>query len=137
MDRLTPEERSRQMGRIRSKNTKVEMTVRRLVFAMGYRYRLHRADLPGRPDMVFPVRRKIIFTHGCFWHRHEGCKLAPLPKSRLDFWQTKFETNRKRDIRTQMSLHEQGWRVLVIWECELKDLEGLRRRVRIFLEAGD
>ena len=97
MDPLTTEERSRQMGRVRSKNTKVEMTIRRLVFAMGYRYRLHRADLPGKPDMVFPARHKVIFTHGCFWHRHEGCNLARMPKSRLDFWQPKLEANRQRD----------------------------------------
>jgi DNA mismatch endonuclease (patch repair protein) len=83
MDPLTTEERSRQMGRVRSKNTKVEMTIRRLVFAMGYRYRLHRADLPGKPDIVFPARRKVIFTHGCFWHRHEDCKLARIVNDHL------------------------------------------------------
>ena len=121
------------MSRVRAKDTKPEMVVRRLAHRMGYRYRLHGARLPGRPDLVFPGRKKVVFVHGCFWHRHEGCKLARLPKSRLDFWVPKLEANRLRDVANQARLREAGWSVLVIWECELKDQEGLARRLRDFL----
>ena len=109
------------------------MLVRRLVFSMGYRYRLHGPRLPGHPDMVFKGRRKVIFVHGCFWHRHEGCRLARLPKSRLDFWLPKLEGNRQRDAQKLEQLCQQGWKSLVIWECELKDLGSLEKRLRAFL----
>ncbi len=109
------------------------MLVRRLVFSMGYRYRLHDPYLPGHPDMVFKGRRKAIFVHGCFWHRHEGCRLARLPKSRLDFWLPKLEGNRQRDAKKLEQLCQRGWKSLVIWECELKDLGSLEKRLRAFL----
>lgn len=134
MDTLTPPERSERMARIRGKDTAVELQVRLLVHSMGYRYRLHRKDLPGTPDMVFSSRRAVIFVHGCFWHRHEGCKLARLPKSRLEFWGPKLEANRLRDQVKQAELSRLGWRVLVIWECELKDVSALSGKLVDFLE---
>ena len=100
---------------------------------MGYRYRLHRTDIPGTPDLVFGPRKKAIFVHGCFWHRHEGCRLARLPKSRLDFWEPKLEGNRIRDERNLYELERMDWGVLVIWECEIKDVWCLRQRIREFL----
>lgn len=123
------------MSRIRGTDTKPEMLVRRLVHGMGYRYRLHRRDLPGTPDLVFPSRRKVIFVHGCFWHRDPDpdCPLARLPKSRLDFWIPKLEGNRERDVKNQKYLTEQGWELLVVWECQLLDVEALRVRVGEFL----
>jgi len=111
-----------------------EMTVRRLVYGLGYRYRLHGRKLPGRPDLVFTGRRKVIFVHGCFWHRHPGCRLARTPKSRVDFWNAKLDGNRKRDLFKQYELRQLGWRVLIVWECQLKDLESVRERVTCFLE---
>lgn len=136
LDSLTPAERSERMGRIKGKDTKPEMVVRRLVHALGYRYRLHRRDLPGHPDLVFPGRRKVIFVHGCFWHRHDDstCKLARLPKSRLDFWIPKLEANKKRDLTKQEQIANMGWRFLVIWECELKDKASLTAKIQEFLE---
>lgn len=136
MDNLTPGQRSQQMALIRSKDSKVELQVRRLVHAMGYRYRLHQKELPGCPDLVFSSRRKVIFVHGCFWHRHEGCKLARLPKSRVDFWQTKLELNRQRDLRNQGALSKLGWGVLVVWECEVRDPGHLTARLASFLDDG-
>lgn len=127
------------MSRVRSKDTKPELLVRRLVHGMGYRYRLHSRTLPGHPDLVFTRRRKIVFVHGCFWHRHPdpGCKLARMPKSRLDFWAPKLELNRRRDIESQAKLRELGWDVLVVWECELRDRADLESRIRSFLgESG-
>ena len=121
------------MGRVKGADTKPEMVVRRLVHAMGYRYRLHSRDLPGKPDIVFRRKKKVIFVHGCFWHRHPGCKLARIPKSRLDFWVPKLEGNRERDIRNQGTLERMGWRVLVIWECEIGDCGELGNRIREFL----
>lgn len=125
------------MGKIRSKNSKPELALRRLVHGMGYRYRLHRRDLPGTPDLVFPSRRKVIFMHGCFWHRHPDpeCKLARLPKSRLEFWMTKLEGNRARDIEDEQRLKVLGWDSMIVWECEMADTESLRRRVREFLDS--
>lgn len=134
MDSLTTRERSERMGLIKGKNTKPEIQVRRLTHGMGYRYRLHDKNLPGRPDMVFKGRRKVIFVHGCFWHRHEHCKLARLPKSRLDFWAPKLERNKARDLDVLRRLNEQGWQSLVIWECELSELDMIAKRIRQFLE---
>ncbi len=135
-DTLSPIERSERMSRVRGKDTGPEMAVRRLVHAMGYRYRLHRADLPGKPDLAFPGRRAIIFVHGCFWHRHPdpNCRLARKPKSRLDFWEPKLNGNRARDLRDQAALAAAGWRILVVWECELRDREQLTNKLRLFLE---
>lgn len=123
------------MGRVRSRDTKLEMAVRRMVHAMGYRYRLHAKDLPGKPDLVFRSRGKVVFIHGCFWHRHTDCALARLPKSRLDFWLPKLDANRQRDLKNEHALREAGWDVLTIWECELSDMAQLKTRIRGFLDA--
>lgn len=124
------------MSRVRSRDTKPEMLVRRTAHRLGYRYRLHKAGLPGRPDLVFPSRRKVIFVHGCFWHRHPDpeCTLARLPKSRHDFWIPKLEGNRARDERVVRELTERGWRVLEIWECQCKRQEQLENALREFLD---
>jgi DNA mismatch endonuclease (patch repair protein) len=134
VDSLTPEERSDIMARVRSKNSRPELAVRRIVFALGYRYRLHARALPGCPDLVFRPRRKVIFVHGCFWHRHADCALARIPKSRIDFWTTKLEGNRKRDKRNKRALTREGWKVLTIWECQLRDAARLETRIRRFLD---
>lgn len=136
VDTLTKRERSKRMALVRSKHTKPELAVRRLVHGMGFRYRLHRNKLPGRPDLVFPARRKAIFVHGCFWHRHRGCKLARIPKSRVSFWKEKLEGNRKRDARTMARIRRLGWSGFVIWECQLGRPESLSHGIRKFLEAG-
>jgi DNA mismatch endonuclease, patch repair protein len=134
-DTLTPVQRSERMARVRSKGSRAELKVRRLVHSLGYRYRLHRRDLPGSPDLVLPARRSVIFVHGCFWHRHPdpSCKLARLPKSRLDFWGPKLEANRERDERNKTALEKSGWRVLDIWECQLPDAGQLEQTIRNFL----
>ena len=119
-DTVTPEQRSRNMSKIKGKNTKPEMTVRSLCHELGLRYRLHQKHLPGTPDMVFPKRRLCLFVHGCFWHRHPGCPYATNPKSREDFWRAKFEQNVKRDIRNRNELLQQGWRVFELWECGIR-----------------
>ena len=123
------------MGRIRSKNTKPERVVRSLLHRMGYRFRLHRQDLPGTPDIVLPRYRAAILVHGCYWHRHAGCKYAYTPKSRADFWQKKFDENVARDRRDRCALKHLGWRVLVVWECETQDHPKLARRLHRFLSA--
>ena len=135
-DTLTIAERSERMSRVRGKDTKPEMIVRRMVHGMGYRYRLHDRRLPGSPDLVFRSRRKVIFVHGCFWHRHPdpSCKLARMPKSRQDFWGPKLEGNRERDERTRAALDRKGWRQMVVWECECRHEEQLRNKLREFLE---
>lgn len=135
MDTLTPQQRSERMSRVRSRDTKPEMFVRRLVHGMGYRYRLHGGDLPGAPDLVFPARKRVILVHGCFWHQHPDpyCPLARLPKSNLDFWGPKLETNRRRDERNLALLAKLGWNALEIWECLTKDREELQVRIREFL----
>lgn len=134
-DIMSADERSRRMGMIRSKNTKPEMVVRRLIHSLGYRYRLYSGKLPGRPDLVFSRRKKLIFVHGCFWHMHEGCRINKPPKSKLDYWQPKLLGNVTRDAATREKLVALGWDVLVIWECETesKDTTNLERRIREFL----
>ena len=136
MDTLTPDERSRRMSGIKNKNTKPEVLVRRLAHRLGYRFRLHQAGLPGRPDMVFSRRRKIVFVHGCFWHRHPdpACPLARLPKSRLGFWMPKLEANRTRDLAVEARLVAMGWNVLTLWECQLRDQNAVETRLHDFLE---
>ncbi|MDA5100609.1 DNA mismatch endonuclease Vsr [Pseudomonas aeruginosa] len=136
MDTLTPHQRSERMGKVRSADTQLELLVRRLVHGMGYRYRLHRKDLPGKPDLVFPARRKVIFVHGCFWHRHSdpSCRLARLPKSRLDFWLPKLSANEERDARVQAQLEALGWEVFTVWECQVGDTEALKRQISGFLD---
>lgn len=117
-DALTPERRSGNMAKIRSTNTSPEMLVRRLVHGMGFRYRLHVADLPGKPDLVFSRLKKIIEVRGCFWHQHGNCIDSHIPKSRLDYWKPKLERNVKRDKANEKTLRKMGWKMLVIWECE-------------------
>lgn len=136
MDTLTAEQRSERMSRVRGRDTKPELLVRRLAHGLGYRFRLHRRDLPGTPDLVFPRRSKVIFVHGCFWHRHSDpdCRLARLPKSKLDFWLPKLETNRKRDDVNLARLADLGWDVLVIWECQTRDRDVLEARILEFLQ---
>lgn len=135
VDTIDPSARSIVMGKVRGKHTGPELIVRKLVFACGYRYRLHVRTLPGSPDLVFPGRKKIIFVHGCFWHRHDNCKLARMPKSRVEFWSEKLNANKRRDAQTRAALERGGWAVLVVWECELRDLIALERRIRAFLDA--
>jgi DNA mismatch endonuclease, patch repair protein len=133
MDILNQRERSLRMALIRSRNTKPELAVRSLVHKLGYRFRLHRPDLPGRPDLVFASRSKVIFVHGCFWHLHSGCRNNRPPKSRLKYWRPKLQQNANRDKRTARELQRQGWRPLIIWECEIADMRMLELRIRKFL----
>lgn len=125
--------RSKLMSRIGQKNTKPEIIVRQTLHAMGYRFRLHAKELPGKPDIVLRPRKKAIFVHGCFWHRHVGCKKATTPKTRLEFWQAKFDANVARDERVQLELSKIGWESLVVWECETLDSVGLSATIREFL----
>lgn len=138
MDKLTPERRSENMRRIKSKGMKPEMIVRRLVHRLGFRYRLHRKDLPGKPDLVFGPKRKVIFVHGCFWHGHEreGCADSRIPKSNLDYWAPKLAKNKQRDAERCAELESLGWKVLIVWECETLDEANLRRLLRKFLGKG-
>lgn len=119
-DSLSPEARSALMARIRGQDTTPELTVRRLLHAMGYRFRLHRRDLAGRPDIVLPARRKVIFVHGCFWHGHAGCRLSRMPASRTDYWGPKLIRNRRRDVRNAAALRRDGWSVAIVWECQTR-----------------
>jgi len=132
MDRVTKEKRSEIMSRIRGKNTSPEMIVRKLVFSLGYRYRLHGRNLPGKPDLVFAGRKKVIFVHGCFWHMH-NCRKGTTPESNKDFWLPKLERNKARDTDNLNKLDEMGWKVLVIWQCQLKDIQELEATVTSFL----
>lgn len=136
MDIVTPDRRSRMMASIRGKNTKPEMVVRKLVHGLGFRFRLHRRDLPGSPDLVFPRMRKVIFVHGCFWHRHPGCRFAYTPKSNIRFWLTKLNTNMRRDAMMQQALVEAHWEVLVVWECEVENLVTLSQKILSFLTGS-
>lgn len=133
MDTRTEEQRRRIMQSVKSKDTGPELIVRRLLHALGYRFRLHRKDLPGRPDIVLPKRRKVIFVHGCFWHWH-GCSKGQLPKSRLDYWQPKLEANVKRDRTKREQLESLGWKTLVVWQCETSDMDALRVKLQEFVE---
>lgn len=118
VDRLTREHRSWNMSRIRGRNTAPEKQVRSALHRAGYRFRLHRQDLPGRPDIVLPKHHTVIFVHGCFWHRHKNCRFAYTPKSRVRFWQDKFQSNVERDRRNVRALRALGWRIMTVWECE-------------------
>ena len=136
--RSTPSTRSRMMSSVRAKNTKLELEVRRRLFAMGFRYRLHGKNLPGKPDMVFPKYRAVLFVHGCFWHYH-GCHLSTLPNIRRSWWKKKLEGNRKRDSKVMSELKDLGWRILVIWECGFRKPKTNRTEAldRIAERAGD
>jgi len=128
----SPEERARVMGSIKGRDTRPERIVRRIAHEMGYRFRLHRKDLPGTPDLVFVSRRKVVFVNGCFWHEH-GCGLTRIPRENVDYWTSKFARNRARDERTAEALAARGWQQLVIWECETNDSDAVRRKLKEFL----
>lgn len=133
VDTLSPRQRSERMSLVRGRDTQPELKVRKALHARGYRYRLHSKRLPGRPDIVFVSKRKVVFVHGCFWHRHEKCRLARMPKSREEFWRTKLEANRRRDSIKNMQLSELGWDVMVVWECELRDMDEVIAKLEDFL----
>lgn len=137
MDHLDTKARSRLMGRIRCKDTKPEMVVRRIAHRLKFRFRLHRRDLPGSPDLVFPGRRKVVFVHGCYWHRHPGCRLAYEPKTNVEFWTRKFAANVARDQRALVDLRKEGWDTLVIWECEATDSEVVSSRLSAHLGRSE
>ena len=132
VDNLSPEQRSRLMSRVRGKDTQPEMVVRRLAHRLGYRFRLHLRDLPGSPDLVFPGRRKVVFVHGCYWHRH-GCKKTTTPKSNTQFWQKKFDDNVKRDQKNLDDLANRGWDAMVVWQCQTRQIDDLAERLLDFL----
>jgi DNA mismatch endonuclease (patch repair protein) len=132
MDTRTPTKRSEIMSAVHTKNTGPELVIRKWLFGLGYRYRLHRNNLPGRPDVVFPGRRKAVFVHGCFWHGH-GCNKGQLPKSRLNYWKPKILANKARDKKTLRSLKKYGWSGFVIWQCELRNIDLRTRKVMTFL----
>ncbi|HEX5430390.1 MAG TPA: very short patch repair endonuclease [Bryobacteraceae bacterium] len=133
LDTLTPERRSTNMSRIRSRDTSPERIVRRLVYGMGYRYRLHAAHLPGKPDIVLSRLKRIIDVRGCFWHQHPGCIDSHIPKSRLEYWKPKLERNQRRDEENGRKLRKLGWRVCVIWECEAAATAKISKRIARFL----
>jgi DNA mismatch endonuclease, patch repair protein len=135
MDVLTPEQRQRCMASITGKNTKPELIVRKLLFSMGYRYRLHYSNLPGKPDLVFQGKRKVILIHGCFWHRHDCKKGNSMPNNNSEFWKKKLSDNASRDNRNICELNKLGWEVLVIWECQIKDLQSLAVNLHSYLQA--
>lgn len=137
MDRITKAQRSANMSRIRAKDSAPEMAVRRLVHASGYRYRLHRKDLPGKPDLVFESRKAVIFVHGCFWHQHTDprCTNAVLPKSRTEYWHDKLAKNVQRDAEHVSKLLSAGYRVLVVWECQLDDTASVQGLIAKFLSS--
>ena len=135
VDTVPPEVRSRIMAQVKSKGMKPEMKVRRLAHGLGYRYRLHRKDLPGKPDIVFAGRRKVVFVNGCFWHRHEGCPKVRIPKANRDYWVGKLERNRVRDERNLALLAQDGWGVMTVWECELGDMSAVAEGLVAFLDG--
>jgi DNA mismatch endonuclease (patch repair protein) len=136
MDRVSKQVRSRIMSSVKTTDTGAELQLRSLVHIMGYRYSLHRRDLPGKPDLVFCCRKKIIFVHGCFWHGH-ACRYGRLPKSKLDYWEPKIQSNTARDKRQQAKLRRQGWSVMVVWQCQLRRIDALTKRIRRFLDDSN
>ena len=136
-DIVDSQRRSVMMAGIRGRDTKPELVVRRIAHKLGRRFRLHRKDLPGRPDLIFPRHRLAVFVHGCFWHRHDGCRYAYTPKSRIGFWTKKFAQNVARDRRNEEALRDLGWRVLVIWECNTRNEEVVRQYLQDHIERGE
>lgn len=128
----SPEIRSYNMSKIRGKNTKPEIRVRSLLHQAGFRFRLHDKSLPGKPDIILPRYKTVIFVNGCFWHRHTGCKYASLPKSKIDFWKNKFDLNMKRDRQVSEELKKMNWRQLIIWECEIKNPDKVQKKIKEF-----
>ncbi len=135
-DHLTKEKRSWNMSRIRSKDTKPELIVRSLLHRMGYRFRLHRKDLPGKPDIVLPKYKTVIFVHGCFWHRHKGCKGRTTPSTNKEYWDKKFLRNIEKDKANRRDLKKAGWKVIVIWECESKKTAAIKKKFREINKIG-
>lgn len=129
MDRCLQQQRSALMARVRHENTAPELLVRRILFAAGYRYRLHRRDLAGTPDLTLPALRTVVFVHGCFWHRHRGCRASTFPKTNIRFWADKFKANQMRDARNVRQLRRLGWQCLTVWECETRRPEKLKARL--------
>jgi DNA mismatch endonuclease (patch repair protein) len=138
MDRLDKARRSWNMSRIKGRNTAPEVQVRSILHRAGFRFRLHRKSLPGKPDIVLPKRDAVIFVHGCFWHRHQACRNCTTPKTNADFWQTKFDGNVARDQQNAKTLRKMGWKVVVVWECELASPDKLLRRLlRLLGDPGE
>ena len=135
-DNLTAEQRARNMSNIRSHHSKPEKLVRSLLHRLGYRFRLHSRSLPGNPDIVLPKYSAAILVHGCFWHRHPGCRGCTTPKTNLDYWLPKLEGNAERDKRHKKALAELGWKVLIVWECEIRNRERLKRKLLRFLKSS-
>ena len=133
MDKLSQKRRSEIMGQVKGKDTTPELRARRALHEMGYRFRLHRNNLPGKPDIVLPKYRLCIFVNGCFWHQHPGCRRATIPSSNIDFWVAKLARTKERDAQNIEELSKLGWRVLVVWECETKDTGTLRQKIKNFL----
>ncbi|MFA7184157.1 MAG: DNA mismatch endonuclease Vsr [Victivallales bacterium] len=133
MDNVSSKQRSINMSRVKGKNTRPEMTIRSLLHKMGYRFRLHNKKLPGNPDIILPKYKTIIFVHGCFWHQHEGCRKATIPQTNTDFWKIKLSKNVSRDSQNNDKLISLGWKVVIIWECELKNIEPLKNRIKKIL----
>lgn len=133
MDKITPRQRSRNMAQVKCKDTKPEKFVRSLLHSMGYRFRLHVKTLPGKPDIVLPRYKAAIFVHGCFWHGHDGCRRATIPATRTEFWATKIDGNKERDQCALLNLEKLGYRVLILWQCELKNIQELTHRITTFL----
>lgn len=136
-DTFTKEQRSKIMSRVKSTNTKPEILVRQLLHRMGHRFRLHRKDLPGKPDIVLPRHHKVIFVHGCFWHGHEGCPRAARPTTNVDFWNAKIDRNIERDGQNRRELEAEGWESLVIWQCQTRDIKALQNSLKRFLAVED
>ena len=134
MDHLTKSKRSENMSRIKNKNTTPEIIVRKILHSMGYRYRLHTASVYGKPDIVIKTKRKAVFVHGCFWHRHSNCNLATTPKTNTSYWEKKFQTNIARDKIVQEHLSKENWTFLIIWECEIKDKAELKKKLSKFMK---
>lgn len=132
-DVFSPEERSRIMSRVGGRDTKPELVVRSMIHRMGYRFRVHRKDLPGRPDVVLPRHRKVVFVHGCFWHGHEGCPRGARPTTNREFWDAKLDANERRDTENLRKLRRLGWEPLVVWECETREHTELRETLQSFL----
>ena len=135
MDVFSREKRSQIMSRVSGKNTKPEIVVRSIIHKMGYRFRLHRKDLPGKPDIALPKYRKVIFVHGCFWHGHEGCSRSKRPTTNQEFWREKLDKNMERDIEAVNALYHLGWDVLTVWSCEVKNMTSLKNRLISFFES--
>src|SRR5690242_14523438 len=132
MDTITPQQRSALMSKVRSKDTAPELTVRSFLHRAGLRFRLHRADLPGKPDIVLPSRKIAVFVHGCFWHRHANCRKATTPATNRRFWSQKFDANQARDRKTRLALRRLGWKVVVVWECQTRDSRSLSKKLVSF-----